>query len=237
MSLRPMSQALQTLLAILPGLLICAWVFYRDRRQPEPLFLLSLCFLAGMGSAFIAIQMEEWAYDVGIRESVNIWQTLLLAFGVVALFEEGVKFVTLMLFAYPWKPFDEPLDGIVYSVVVAMGFATLENLIYSDIYQIDTVLLRAFTAVPAHAAFAVFMGYHLGLAKFEDDTQRKAKRLVVGFFGALLLHGAYDFFIIQQNVGFLTLFSMAILALSIYYTLQLVNLHVDTSAQAHGEGE
>lgn len=225
-----MLTTLQTILAILPGVLICLWIFYRDRHNKEPIFLLFICFLAGIGSSFPAIEMEEFGFSLGIRESTNILETFTLAFGVVGFSEEFVKFVCVMLFAYPWKAFDEPLDGIVYSVMVSMGFATIENIIYANIYGTETTILRAFTAVPAHAAFAIFMGYHIGIAKF-SPTKSKYWHLFLGLAGAITLHGAYDFFLLQQNIPELGILAMAILAICIFYTKKLVGIHVRDSSE------
>ncbi len=219
---------IQTILAILPGIAICCWMFYRDRHNREPILLLIACFLAGVGSSFPAILMERFAFTLGITESGDILQTFILAFGVVGFSEELVKFVCVMLFAYPWKAFDEPLDGIVYTVMVGMGFATIENLIYSNLYGLDTVILRAFTAVPAHAAIAIFMGYHIGLAKFRTSS-KGLFHLFLGFVGAVLIHGAYDFFLLQNSIPQLSMLALVILAICIYYTWKLVKLHEEDS--------
>lgn len=216
--------ALQTILAVLPAVIICSWILYRDRHDKEPIILLILCFFAGVGSAFPAICMEEYGFSLGITESGDALETFVLAFGVVGFSEEFVKFACVMLFAYPWKAFDEPLDGIVYSVMVSMGFATLENLIYSDIHGMQTVLLRAVTAVPAHAAFAIFMGYHIGLARFSRSNSFKFQHLFLGFAGAVVLHGAYDFFLLQNNIPALSILALVILVISIFYTRTLVGL-------------
>lgn len=46
---------------------------------------------------------------------------------IVGLVEESWKFSVARLYACRTREFDEPCDGITYSVVVALGFATLEN--------------------------------------------------------------------------------------------------------------
>lgn len=229
--------ALQIILAILPGILICLYILYRDRHDREPIILLLICFAAGVGSSFPAILMEEFGFSLGIRESENMLDTFTLAFAGVAFPEELVKYVCLMLFAYPWKAFDEPLDGIVYSVMVSMGFATIENIIYANIYALDTTILRMFTAVPAHAAFAIFMGYHVGIAKFTETNKSKFKHLFLGFAGAVVLHGAYDFFLLQRNIPELSILAMVILLICIFYTKKLVKLHEQISKQQVAEKE
>jgi RsiW-degrading membrane proteinase PrsW (M82 family) len=96
------------------------------------------------------------------------------------------------------KNFNEPFDGIVYAVMVSMGFATLENVIYVLEYGYETAILRMFTAVPAHATFGVLMGYFLGKAKF---TRRKQLYYsIVALFAATVFHGAYDYFWFIANV-------------------------------------
>lgn len=225
------------MLAILPAVIICSWILFRDRHDKEPIILLILCFVAGVGSSFPAICMEEYGFSLGITESGSILEIFTLAFGVVAFSEEFVKFACVMLFAYPWKAFDEPLDGIVYSVMVSMGFATLENLIYSDIHGMQTILLRAVTAVPAHAAFAIFMGYHIGLAKFSHSNKYKFQHIFLGFAGAVILHGAYDFFLLQNNIPALSVLALVILAISIFYTRNLVGVLAKESKENNTKEE
>lgn len=79
----------------------------------------------------------------------------------------------IRLFAYRRKAFDEPFDGIVYVVMVGMGFATLENIGYVLQHGMGTGILRIFLSVPAHATFAILMGDHLGLAKFDAANIKK----------------------------------------------------------------
>ena len=55
-----------------------------------------------------------------------------------------------------------------------MGFATMENISFANRFGLETVLLRAFTAVPAHLVFGVVAGYYVGLAKF-DHARRSPK--------------------------------------------------------------
>ena len=115
----------------------------------------------------------------------------LFSFVIVALSEEGSKFLLLRLAIFNRKEFDEPFDGIVYAVMVGMGFATLENISYVFEHGIGTAITGMFLSVPAHGTFAVLMGYYTGLAKF-DPSRRKRY-----FFLAILLpvffHGSFDF--------------------------------------------
>lgn len=186
-------------LAIAPGLAICLFIFHRDAYNREPKLTLILCFFFGVLSIVPAFFIER-AF-AGSFTNTAVHQAV-MAFALVALTEELCKFSVLRFYAYRRKSFDEPFDGIVYSVMVSMGFATLENILYvtssaqyGQGYQV--ALLRMFLSVPAHATFGVLMGYHVGRAKFE--TKRSGTLMLLGLFWAILFHGAYDTFLFWQQ--------------------------------------
>ncbi len=210
-------------LAILPGLAIAYWIYLKDEHEKEPHGALIFCFILGMLSTIPAIFMEEFGTSLGFVESDNIIITAIFAFVVVAGSEEFVKFAILRTYPFPRTYFNEPLDGIVYSVMIGMGFATLENLLYVMELGVGTGVLRMFTAVPAHGAFAVIMGYFVGLAKF--DKANRLTLLFKGFFGAVFLHGAYDFFLFQRNFPGLAILAFVALYLGIRYSRKLIEEH------------
>lgn len=202
------------LLAILPGVLTMLYIYWRDRYDREPLFYLSICFLFGVVSTYPAIKMEEFGIrDLGIiNDKHNAFMTFTFSFVVIAFSEEFVKFIFLRYYIYKKSHFDEPMDGIVYSVMISMGFATLENILYVVIRPQDinlafqTGLVRMFTAVPAHAIFAIVMGYYVGASKFID--KKSNRYLFYGLAGAIFLHGLYDFFVFMQMGMALIVFTL-----------------------------
>ncbi len=214
-------------LATLPGLLIVLYIYYKDTHQKEPHKYLIWCFLFGAISTYPAIHLEKWGMSLGYDVSPDIFTTMVFAFVVVAGSEELVKYVFLKGYIYPKAEFDEPLDGIVYAVMIGMGFATLENILYAINYGLETTVIRAFTAVPAHAAFAVIMGYYVGLAKFSDNN--KTTLLLQGFIAAVVLHGTYDFFIFQKNYPALTGLTMVTLVIGIMLSRKMIKIHQELS--------
>lgn len=224
------------IIAILPGFLITAYIYWRDRHEPEPLWLLAICFLFGVASTYPAIKMEEFGmYDIFIVHSSDVWMTFTFAFLTVAFSEELVKYIFLRYYIYPKDEFCEPMDGIVYSVTISMGFATLENILYivvrsnPDDFQhaLEIGYARMFTAVPAHAAFAMVMGYFVGLAKFRPD--KEAFYQFCGLSLAVVLHGLYDFFIFQEMSHYLTIFTFVTLIGAIVIGKFMVHWHVNDS--------
>lgn len=214
-------------LAVLPGLLLSYAIFRVDKYEREPLVPLIVCFCLGAAVTFPAMEIEKWAFGRLQPGGNGFGAIILAAFLAVSLNEELFKFAILRFAAFPRKFFNEPLDGIVYSVLISMGFATMENVFYAHRFGMETILLRAFTAVPAHLAFAVVSGYYAGLAKF--DAANRSRLLWQGFGMALLLHGTYDFLILQSWSDWLFVLATLTLYICLFYCNNLIREHLDNS--------
>lgn len=212
--------ALQITLAILPGLLIIWFIYREDLYEKENWLPLFLSFALGVAVTYPVMKMQELFYEMGWKDDGSLWNTLFSAFILVAFTEELVKYIALVLYPYRSRFFNEPIDGIVYAIFIGMGFATLENVLYAYRYDMATTLVRALTAVPAHATFAAIMGYYIGKAKF--DPPRRRSHLIKGLLMAIMLHGLYDFFVLQNIDDGLMILSIVILTASILYTLELI---------------
>lgn len=211
---------LQLFLAVLPGLAI-AWFIYRldkyEREKPGPL---AFAFVMGMLITIPIMEAQKWFYHMGWEQASSLFPALFVSFILVSLTEETIKFFALLLLTGRKRFFNEPLDGIVYAVMISMGFATLENVYYAMEFGIPTTALRAFTAVPAHAVFATMMGYYVGKAGFAPA--QKDRLLLRGWAVAVLVHGIYDFFIIQEIYDALILFAVVTLMISLFFAFRLI---------------
>jgi RsiW-degrading membrane proteinase PrsW (M82 family) len=184
-------------LAVAPGLAIMIYIYWKDKFDPEPKRLLIWAFFLGIVSIIPAVLLEGNWGKLGMGISPNPLKTAFYAFIVVGLSEEIAKYFFVRRFLYGHKEFNEPFDGITYAVMVSMGFATLENIMYVYDGGLQVAIMRMFLAVPAHAAFAIIMGYYMGLAKF--NPHKSFQYHVMAIVGATFFHGAYDFALMQQN--------------------------------------
>lgn len=222
-----MSSILIILLAIVPGIAIGYLIYRSDLYEKESPLPLAICFGLGVLSAFPALKIEEWGDRMGVQEGQNFWMLILLAFVVVALTEELMKFIVLVAYPFQKTFFNEAMDGIIYAGMIGMGFATIENIFYATQFGTGTTIVRAFTAVPAHGVFAIVMGYYVGLAKM-DKTQRN-KNLGMGLGVAVLIHGTYDFFILQHYQEWLMIVATFVLLVSGFFAYRLIRRHQASS--------
>jgi protease PrsW len=185
-------------LAIAPGVAICLFIYLKDKYNKEPLGLLVLSFILGILSILPAIIIQI-ALTKPVERLIGsgILFTAVFSYIIIALSEEGSKLLLFRFGPFKRKSFDDPFDGIIYAVVVSMGFATLENILYVSKHGVGTGILRMFLSVPAHATFGVLMGYHAGLAKFLPA--KKNKYMFLAIFWPVLFHGTFDFFLFLGN--------------------------------------
>ena len=121
---------------------------------------------------------------------------------MVAVSEEGFKYLLLKLRTWKNREFNCQFDGVVYAVFVSLGFALWENIAYVLYFGMGAAVARAITAIPGHACFGVFMGVWYGVAKRCElagypAESKKARQNALWV--PVLLHGAYDFIASQQN--------------------------------------
>lgn len=204
--------------AVIPALLLLRSVYRADRLEKEPARLLIALVLYGILATFAAIAAERLGEGVlaHLVPPDTVGYNVLLYFVVVALSEEGCKYLLLRWRTWRSPDFNCQFDGVVYAVFVSLGFALWENISYVALFGLGTALVRAVTAVPGHACFGVFMGAFYGLAKRYDNfgdgrRSRFCRRLAVVM--PVLLHGAYDFIATLEFDGYALIFLAFVIVL------------------------
>lgn len=196
-------------LSFAPGV-FWLWFFYRrDTLEPEPKSLVIRMFFLGMALVLPAIVLERPFSG----------RTALLLVCAAPVIEEALKFAAVRLTIYRHREFDEPMDGIVYAVAAALGFASLENayfilssylapqiaLDYSNpVWAFGMVwklyLIRAFLTVPGHALWSALWGYVLGLAKMNMVKNRRSA-IARGLALSCALHGLFNLMLLNFPPG------------------------------------
>lgn len=208
------------LAALLPALFLMRYIYRKDTIEKEPKGMLASLFFLGITAALFAVVLESIGQSILARYIAedNPAHTIIMAFLVVAVVEEGAKYVFLYWRTWRDPNFNFRFDGIVYAVFVSLGFAAFENISYVMGYGLTTALLRAVLAIPAHMGFAVFMGYFYARAKrCSDEGNKRGKHLNlwVGYLTATLLHGFYDACALLGTIASALLFLAFVIAMYI----------------------
>ena len=220
------------LMALAPAFAIALYIYWKDTHEKEPVGVLVMCFIFGVLICFPAGfwnsgVFEIFGFDLD-QEDNSMLISFFMAFFVVGLGEEMLKYLVVVLYAFRKPCFNEPFDGIVYAVMVSLGFAAFENIFYVMEGGLSVAVLRMFTAVPMHAAFAVIMGYYIGLSKYYRGAARTEKSLK-GLFYAVLLHGLYDFVLFQDDFPLLGLLIFPLIIWAFFLCKRAMNKHLKVS--------
>ena len=189
-------------LALLPGLLWLGHYYSRDIYEPEPKILVAKLFGTGILGFFLAYSLQSSIYslvtDFSFLFKIEPHIFLLVkAFLIVALSEEVIKLALVYVFIFYDAEFDEPMDGVVYSIACALGFATMENASYMYTYG-SYLWPRMLFSCFLHAGCSGLAGYYLGLAKFTSTTSPYSL-ITKGLILSWALHGLYDYIVFSKQ--------------------------------------
>jgi RsiW-degrading membrane proteinase PrsW (M82 family) len=197
------------LLGILPAL-IWLWFWIKEDSHPEPLKMLTLSFVGGMLAVVFVLPFQKIVYFIFQNHQILSNKDLLqdLEFLIWAALEEIFKFGFVYFIALRNKVTDEPVDDIIYLIVAALGFVTLENTLFllepirngEIINTIVTSNMRFLGASLLHTMSSATIGICMGLS-FYKTKAIKREYLIFGVILAILLHTAFNLFIMNEAGG------------------------------------
>jgi RsiW-degrading membrane proteinase PrsW (M82 family) len=218
--------AIAFLSGIIPALF---WVWFwlrEDARKPEPYFLIAISFIGGMAVVPLVFPLQKAVLDLypatdsiltGISHLIPLLQepiqnlisrtvhgtdTIIMW----VLFEELLKYAAAIVLIFWNREVDEPIDMVIYLIVIALGFAALENALF--IFNplalgsyFDSALTGSFRFLGAtllHVLASGTIGIALALAYYKSRFIQLLAGMT-GLFIAVVLHALFNFFIMNAN--------------------------------------
>ncbi len=199
-------------IVLVPGIL-WGWIFYHAQRYKKIyLPLLLILFVGGMSCGFLALILNHAVEKFTLFwpdssfPTIDLFGSKIPLYGsgfwfLVGVNEEFSKLLVLLAVVYPSRHLEEKFDGILYAVVVSVGFATMENFFYLDQFGLAVVTTRSVITIPAHAFMSVPMGYFVAKSRMQLDKIEVKKNkyylpmitVLQGWLISSFLHGLYDF--------------------------------------------
>lgn len=209
---------LSAILAFVP-VIIWGYIFYQ--REPQSKRLAIFTFFGGM-LAVVGILVYKWSWQFfphidlfrfanqyseiyfGISNFILIPLSIIITFSVIGLLEEyGKNLVVQITDRGAFKSVD---DAIIYSIVAALGFSFLENILYFYyIWQYQSLnnlfvpfIFRSLFSTFAHVFFSGIYGYFYGVACFatpywQEELKEKRGKFVIFLHKILSLKSEYIF--------------------------------------------
>lgn len=205
------------------------WLLYflRKDKLPEAKRMVLKIFFYGMLATIPTALIE-----LGFFEEAGKFQLPPLLFAVIYAFlgisftEEMLKYLVVKKTVLNHHEFDEPVDTMLYMIIAALGFAALENLLIllpmnANFQFFEVAFVSIFRFVGAtflHALCSGLIGYYLALSFYH--TKDRLKLVIKGVLIATLLHGLYDFSIMEVEGSYKFILPVIILmGLIIFITI------------------
>ena len=181
---------LSILLGLLPAAVWLIFFLQEDRKKPEPKGLILSTFILGGLAAFAALQFQTMFNSVAIPLGIKHFSPFSIFW--LAGIEEVVKFLAVYLWIRKRKAFDEPIDAMIYMIVAALGFATVENIasVSRSISGFELVTLRFMGATLLHSLSSALVGFYWALGIIKGVKIWKS--ILTGLFLATLLHTIFN---------------------------------------------
>jgi RsiW-degrading membrane proteinase PrsW (M82 family) len=180
--------------AFLPAIIYMLPLLWLDRYDPEPPWALASAFAWGALVAVIVSLLLNSAVIALLGEAIGI----LISAPIVEEASKGLGVLLVLLLLR--HEFDDILDGIVYAGVIALGFATVENVFYygrnlvesGNAGLLSTFVMRGILSPFAHVIFTSMVGIGCGIARETHKWSLRILMPLVGYFVAVTLHAIWN---------------------------------------------
>jgi RsiW-degrading membrane proteinase PrsW (M82 family) len=214
-----------TVAAFIPAPFYLAFFLWLDRYDPEPAWAITAAFAWGaLVGVLVSFVVNTFFGAVAAALAGAAAGDALSSIISAPVIEEGIKGLGVILF---WlllrREFDDVLDGVMYAGVIAIGFATVENVLYyGGMFLkegvgglVPLVILRGVLSPYSHALFTCMTGIGCGLARETHRRGLKVALPLAGLVMAMFLHALWNavatftqgFFFVFYLVVWLPLFA------------------------------
>lgn len=198
-AVNPLGTAVGFVLSTVALSVVVLAYLWLDRFEPEPPRLLVFAFVWGASVAIVVSLILELLFGALVASDpaeASGWMTTVIA---APLVEEAAKglFLLLMMTGRRRHELNSLTDCLVYAGLVAAGFAWLEDIFYiADGASLGDALLtaamRLVMAPFAHPLFTTAIGIGVYFALHQKNVVGKVAYLLLGYLGAVLLHGLWN---------------------------------------------
>lgn len=195
------AMALGALLAFPAGLVYLTVPRLLDRYDPEPWYALVGCLAwGGIAACGFSVVINTMWSSIGTALGGPDAGLIVGAVISAPLTEEFWKALGVLgVFLFLRREFDGVVDGIMYATFTALGFATVENVVYyaeaarnGGETLAGTFFVRGVLAPWGHPLYTAMFGIGVGIARETTRPVMKWLAPLLGYLAAVMLHAAWN---------------------------------------------
>jgi protease PrsW len=219
--------------SVIPMLFYLVLIWFMDRYEREPFWLLSLNFLWGatgaimfgiIGSMIMDVGISQFIYQIASKSDAVELHNLAGAVVVAPMVEESTKGAFLLLTALS-RSFDGPVDGAVYGGAVGLGFGMTENFLYFLSFPtnyeslLTLIIIRTLFSAILHCCTQATFGAAIGFAKFRG-IGAKLVIIPLGLVLAMFMHFTWNLTVSFESTALLGFLFMTLTVIIIFTIFQ-----------------
>lgn len=215
--------------AVSPILIIVFILYLKFKFSIKSFTNIRNAILLGMISIVLLIvanYLIELKWDGNYK---NMRRMAFFVFIVIAFSSELGKYIPLKFSFYKLKNFGGPLEGVIYSIFISLGFSMVAVVLYAfgligSLERFHNFTLFLFTLPFANLVFAIAMGFFVGMAKLRKNTFIDC---ATGLFVATFFHGLYYFGFVTADIRLLIFDAVGFSIIGITFIIKSVSLKLE----------
>lgn len=147
-------------LLIAPLIFLILIFFARKIMEKKVLNLFASAYFLGLLTAIPMILVLYFVYSYWLTHVQSLRRIVFYSFVLIGFLSELFKFLLLRFYYLPKKSFTKPFDGILFSVMIAMGYATAANVYFFYEWRYtDGIRIVLYTLPVAVFFISIIMGF------------------------------------------------------------------------------
>ncbi len=220
------------LFGFLPVILFLGCLFFLDSFKLVRTYLLLLCIVWGVVSAILSFYLNTL---IMTRFGVSF---LMLSRYLAPFIEEGFKVVFLIILMHR-KQIGFVIDAAIYGFAIGTGFSLAENLYYfiqmGETFDLTLAILRGFGTAIMHGGTIAICA--MIMMEGVRRTNMINKTIFVGLLVAVILHSAFNHFILNPLLQTLLIIIILPVVFYIIFTISTRNLRQWLEVEFFNEAE
>ena len=187
---------ISVIITLLIAVLISFYMGKRIKKGSSGTFI--LIFILG----FLSIALNIFSYFLSDLAGIfplgnSIKKVAFYSLITAGFFREFGKLLVVRMSAMSRSDFNNPADGIVYTLMASLGF-TFAALIWNIIFPITETseFYRSVLTLPANIITAIILGFFLGLGQLRKNVFIDS---MTGLFAATFFHAVFELSILTND--------------------------------------
>ena len=221
--------AISTILSYLhaPILAILLVLYLKQKFQLKTIKYLFQAFAFGVLSIVFFIAIDLIMEVLGLDTLKSLKRSVFYSFVVIGFGSQIGIFVVLRYIFLKKRHFKGPIDGIIYAILIALGFSTAAVPLYgAGLFAAVPASLFLYTLPLATLLFAIMMGFFTGMGKFRKNRLIDS---LTGLGASSFFMGFYYFAFLTKEDTILILFGIGIIIMSALFTVKAINTKPESS--------